>query len=251
MDKRRRKLGAFSFGLFIAFAAFTVTAKGADLRVCTIRAGMTVLAQIAPELERSTGQKITIVYDPAVFCAARIAAGEPLDVVIGNSTNADLLVKEGKILPDTRTNLAYNAMGVEVRAGSPKPDITSVDAFKRTLLNAKSVGFFPRPGVPELIDRLGLTDVIKSKVVLPNSDVVSDLVAKGDLELGIVFITQILTTPGVEFVGPLPAEVQYKFQLTASVTTTSKVPDAAKELIKFLTTPAVVQIFKAQGMEPN
>ena len=142
-------------------------------------------------------------------------------------------------------------MGVEVRADAPNPDIGSVDALKRALINAKSIGYLAANRVQDLIDRLGLTDAVKSKVVVPSSDIVSELVAKGEVDLGIVFITQILTTPGVKFVGPLPAEVQYKFPLTAVVVTTSKAPDVARELIKFLKAPVAVEAFKKQGMERN
>jgi molybdate transport system substrate-binding protein len=98
---------------------------------------------------------------------------------------------------------------VGVRSGAPKPDITSVEAFKRALLNAKSIGYLPTGAVQQLVDRLGIADAIKSKVTIPASDIVSELVAKGELELGVVVITQILTTPGVELVGPLPPEIRF------------------------------------------
>jgi molybdate transport system substrate-binding protein len=139
---------------------------------------------------------------------------------------------------------------VEVRAGAPKPDISSVEAFKRALLNAKSIGYLPTGGVPPLVDRLGIADAIKSKVTTPASDIVSELVAKGELELGVVVITQILTTPGVELVGPLPPEIQFYAVFTAGVSAHSKAPRAARDLIKFLTGPTAIPVIKSQGMEP-
>jgi len=161
------------------------------------------------------------------------------------------LIKDGKIIADTRTNLVRSGIGVGVRAGAPKPDISSVEAFKRALLNAKSIGYLPTGGVPQLVDRLGIADAIKSKVTIPTSDIASELVAKGELELVVVVITQIMTTPGVELVGPLPPEIQYYTVFTAGVSVDSKAPGAARDLIKFLTGPTAIPVIKSQGMEPG
>lgn len=141
--------------------------------------------------------------------------------------------------------------GVEVRAGAPKPDISTVEAFKRALLNSKSIGYLRVGGVPQLVDRLGIADAIKSKVTIPDTDEVSELVAKGELELGVVVITQILTTRGVELVGPLPPEIQFYTMFVAGVSANSKVPDAARALIKYLTSPMAIPVIKSQGMEPG
>jgi molybdate transport system substrate-binding protein len=159
------------------------------------------------------------------------------------------LFEEGTL--GSRTNLVRSGVGVEVRAGAPKPDISSVEAFKRALLNAKSVGYLPVGGVVQLIERLGLTDALKSKVTIPTTDIVSELVAKGEIELGVVVITQILTTPGVELVGPLPPEIQYYTVFVGGISAKSKAPDAARELIKFLTGPIAIPVIKSQGMEPG
>jgi len=138
-----------------------------------------------------------------------------------------------------------------VRTGVPKPDISSVDAFKRALLSAKSVAYLAVGGVVELVERLGLTESIKSKVTIPTTDIVSELVAKGEIELGVVVITQILTTPGVELVGPLPPEIQYYTAFVGGISAKSTAPDAARDLIKFLTGPSAVPVIKSQGMEPG
>jgi molybdate transport system substrate-binding protein len=161
------------------------------------------------------------------------------------------LFKEAKLIADTRTNLVRSGTGVEVRAGAPKPDISSVETFKRALLNAKSIGYLRVGGVPQLVDRLGIADAIKSKVTIPDTDEVSELVAKGELELGVVVITQILTTRGVELVGPLPPEIQFYTMFVAGVSASSKVPDAARALIKYLTSPMAIPVIKSQGMEPG
>jgi molybdate transport system substrate-binding protein len=162
----------------------------------------------------------------------------------------DALIKSGKIAADSRTSLVRSASGVAVRAGAPKPDISSVEAFKRALLSAKSITYLPVPGVPQVIDRLGLKDAIASKVTVPNTDTASELVAKGEIELSILPITQMFTTPGVELVGPLPPEIQFYTSFGGAVSATSKAPDAARDLLKFLKGPIAIPVIKAQGMEP-
>jgi molybdate transport system substrate-binding protein len=161
------------------------------------------------------------------------------------------MIKDGTIAAETRTNLLHSGMGVEVRTDAPKPDISSVEAFRRALLNAKSIGHFRPNRVQELIERLGLADAIRSKVTTPNTDIVSELVARGELELGIVVTTQIPTTPCVKLVGPLPPEIQYDFPFAAGVSANSKAPGAALDLIKFLTGPIAIPVIKSQGMEPG
>jgi len=140
--------------------------------------------------------------------------------------------------------------GVEVRAGAPKPNIATVEAFKQALLDAKSIAYLSFAGVPQLIERLGLTEALKSKSVVPDADIVSELVAKREVELGIIVITQILTTPGVELVGPLQPELRISSSFAGAISSQSKAPDATRDLIAFLKTPRAVAVMRAQGMEP-
>jgi molybdate transport system substrate-binding protein len=230
-----------------------VIANAAEIKVWAARAIATVLAEIGPQFERTTGHKLNISSDlPAAF-VRRANSGEPFDILISGSAPVDEWIKDGKIIAETRTDIARSGIGVEVRAGARKPDITSVEAFKRALLDAKSIAYL-RVGsgiyVAGLLERLGIAEAIKSKVKRPESDIVSELVAKGEVELGPVVITQILTTPGVELVGPLPQEIQSYVVFTAGVSANSKVPEAAKQLMKFLTGPKAIPVIRAQGMEP-
>ena len=141
--------------------------------------------------------------------------------------------------------------GVAVRAGAPKPDVSSVQAFKRALIEAKSIGYLKIAGVPQLVERLGIADEIKSKVTIPDTDIVSELVAKGELQLGVVIVTQILTTPGVDLAGPLPSEIQIFIPFVAGVNANSAAPDAARALIDFLRSPSALPVIKSQGMDPS
>jgi molybdate transport system substrate-binding protein len=140
-----------------------------------------------------------------------------------------------------------------VRAGTPKPDISSVGAFKRALLKAKSIGYLKVGSgiyLATLIDRLGIAETIAPKVRRLDTDIVSQLVAEGEIELGLVVITQIMTTPGVELVGPLPPEIQSYITFTGAVSANARVPEIARELLQFLRGPNALRVIKAQGMEP-
>jgi molybdate transport system substrate-binding protein len=230
------------------------TASAAEIKVWTARAIATVLAEVGPQFERATGHKLVISSDLPASFARRAAAGEQFDVLISGSSPVDEWIKDGKIIAETRADIARSGIGVAVRAGARKPDISSVEAFKRALLGAKSIAYL-RVGsgvyMAGLLERLGIADAINSKVTRPESDIVSELVAKGEIELGIVVITQILTTPGVDFVGPLPPEIQSYVVFTAGVSANSKAPDAAKDLIKFLNGSIATPVIKAQGMDPG
>jgi molybdate transport system substrate-binding protein len=250
MKERWSIPAAIGFGLCVAFAQ-VAAANAADVRVFTARAIATVLEKIGPEFERTTGHKLDVVSGFGPVFVRQINAGDPFDVFVSLPPTIDPVFKDGKLLADSRTNLVRSGVGVGVRAGAPKPDISSVEAFKQALLNAKSVGYLPTAGVPQLVERLGITEAIKSKVTIPATDIVSELVAKGELELGVVVMTQILTTPGVELVGPLPPEIQFYTVFVGGVSANSKAPDAARALLRFLTGPAAIPVIKSQGMEPG
>ena len=211
------------------------------------------LAEIGSEFERETGHTLIVSSDlPAAF-ERRVTAGESFDLLISGSPPVDEWIGRGRIVAATRTEIARSGIGVEVRAGAPRPDISSVDAFKRALLNARSIAYL-RVGsgiyLAGLLERLGIAEAIKSKVTRPESDIVSELVAKGEVEIGMTVITQILTTPGVDLVGPLPPGIQSYITFTAGISSRTMVSDAARRLIQFLREPRAIAVIKAQGMEP-
>jgi molybdate transport system substrate-binding protein len=236
-------------------AAFASLAAGspaaaADLKVWTSRAIATVLDVVGPQFERETGNKLNVVTGFSPEFVKRSNAGEQFDILVSPPPVLDGMIKAGKLDADTRTLLVRSDVGVEVRAGAPKPDISSVAAFKQALLNAKSITYLPAPGVPQMLERLGIADAIKSKVTIPDTDIVSELVAKGEVELGIVVITQILTTRGVELVGPLPSELKVTTTFGGAVSTSSNAPGAARALLKFLHSEEALNVIRKQGMEP-
>ena len=229
-------------------------AKAAELKVWTARAIATVLAETGPQFERETGHRLKISSDLPTPLLRRAKAGEPFDVLISGSSAVDEWIRDGRVLATTRKDVARSGIGVEVRLGGRRPDISSVKAFKQALLEAKSIAYL-RVGsgiyLEGLLERLGIAEAIQAKVTRPEMDTVSELVAGGDVEIGMVVITQILTTPGVSLVGPLPPEIQSYITFTAGVGTRSQVPDAAGQLITFLAGPAAVAVMRAQGMEPS
>ncbi len=232
----------------------TTDAVAAELKLMVPRSMWTVLDVIGPQFERTSGSKLNIVVGIAGTLADRIIAGEDFDVFIGPPVQIDRLIQNHKIIADTRTAIARSGIGVEVRAGAPKPDISSIDAFKGALRSARSIGYLKHEGTAgaylhQLFDRLGIADEIKPKVIRPETDIVSQLVAKGKIELGMVVITQIMTTPGVELVGPIPEEIQSYVRWNGAVATRSVQPERAGDLLRFLTGPTAVPVLEAQGME--
>ena len=223
-----------------------------EIRVWTTRAIATVLTDVGPEFERTSGFRLLVVSDLPPAFARRAAAGEPFDVLISGSTTVDEWISAGRVVVASRTDLARSGIGLAVRAGAPNPDLGSVEAFRRTLLGAESIAYL-RVGsglyLDILLQRLGLADAIRTKVRRPEGDSVAVLVARGEVELGLVVITQILTTPGVQLAGPLPPEIQSYVTFTAAVSSGARVPEVAGQLIRFLQGSVAARVILAQGME--
>jgi molybdate transport system substrate-binding protein len=235
---------------FIIAQPLVVNAR--EIRIWTARAIATVLAEVGPEFERKTGHKLIVSSDLPPAFAARADKGEEFDLLITGSSVIDDWIAAGRINKNTRTPISRSGIGVGVRAGSHKPDISSVDAFKRALLDAKSIAYLKVGSgihIASLLERLGIAEAVRAKTTRPDSDIVSELVARGEVELGLVVITQIITTPGVELAGRLPTELQSYVVFTAGISSKSKSSDAAKQLLKFLLGPVAVPVIKAQGME--
>ena len=229
--------------------------QASDLKVFTTRAIATVLQKIGGDVERKTGRKLSVTTDVAIRLVRRVKAGETFDLLVAAPGQIDELIAEGRILRDTRTDIARSGIGVAVRRGATKPDVSSLEAFTRALVGARSIAYLKEGQsglyVAGVLERLGIADQIKPKLTLPDTDIVSQLVSRGDVELGIVVITQILTTDGVALAGPLPAEIQSYITFTAGVSANSQALEAAKELLRMLQAPAASSVMRSQGMEPG
>jgi molybdate transport system substrate-binding protein len=233
-------------------------AHSAELKVASGGAFKQVLNALAAQYQSESGNTLAIAYQTTGQHLALIRAGnEAFDVAILPPEAIDALAKEGKIVPGTRANLAQTGVGVVVKAGAPKPDISTVEAFKQTLLAAKSVAFIdPKAGgssgiyVEGLLQRLGIADAINAKAVLVHGGAVADHVADGEAEIGIHQISEILPVAGAVLVGPLPAEIQNYTIYAAGVGTAAKDDAMARALVKFLSGPDALPIIKAKGMAP-
>jgi molybdate transport system substrate-binding protein len=230
-------------------------ANGAELKIFGSRVTKMIVADLGPQFERASGYTPVVVADVAAVMKRRIESGEPFDLAVLVDFQADDLIKAGKLVAETRTDVMKAGIGVAVKRGAPKPDIGTVDAFKRTLLDAKSITYLKEGAstiyLDRLFARLGISDALRAKTVKPDTETVSERVAQGEVELGIIVIPNILSVPGAELVGPLPPEIQSYIVFTAAVSAQSPNQQAARDLIKLIASPAAIPLLKAKGMEPG
>src|SRR5688500_1484802 len=213
--------------------AAKMTEAHGEIRVWSTRAIATVLAEVGVQFERTSGYRIHVVSDLPPAFARRFEAREPFDLLISGSATVDEWIDAGRLTASTRVDLARSGIGVAVRAGTPRPSLGSVEAFRRAVVDAKSIAYL-RVGsglyLDSLFERLSLADAVRHKATRPLGDSVAVLVALGQVELGLVVITQILTSPGVELAGPLPPDIQSYVTFAAAVNAEASDHDAARSL---------------------
>jgi molybdate transport system substrate-binding protein len=233
-------------------------ADAAEIKVVSGGAFRPVLAALATQYEKESGNTLDITYQTVGQHLTLIRGGkEQFDVAILTPEAIEDLAKEGKVLPGTRVDLAKVGIGVVVKAGAPLPDISTVEAFKQTLLAAKSVAFIdPKAGgssgiyVERLLQRLGIAGAVNAKAKLIQGGAVADHIADGEAEIGVHQISEILPVAGVTLAGPLPADIQNYTVYSAGLGAAAKDETAARALVKFLSGPQALPIIKAKGMEP-
>ncbi len=245
---------------FIFLLMLGIKAEAAELKVLSAIGMQSVLEDLGPKFERATGHKLSISFATAGAAVKRAQGGEAADVVIATRQGIDGLVKNGKASANNVTALASAGISVAVRKGAPKPDISSPDALKRTLLAAKSISYVdPASGgasgihFTKVLDRLGIANEMKSKTVFPNPKApaeVGALVANGEAEIGVHIIVELISVSGIDIVGPLPGDLQNTIVFAAAVMASAKDAEAAKALVNFLRTPEAATVTKAKGMEP-
>ncbi|HXV83625.1 MAG TPA: substrate-binding domain-containing protein [Candidatus Binatia bacterium] len=234
------------------------TASTCDITVMTSGAFTAALLDLIPSFERATQNKIVVATTTmgtgANSIPSRLQRGEPVDVVIVAEAALINLIKEGKVLAESRVALARSSIGMAVRAGAPRPDISSIDALKRTLLQANSIAYSAsvsgRYLSTELFQRLGIADQIMAKSQQIEGERVGAAVARGEAEVGFQQISELLPVPGIGYVGPLPPEVQKDTVFSAGVAAATKIAGAAYALIRFLGSPEAAPAITKSGMEP-
>jgi molybdate transport system substrate-binding protein len=229
-----------------------------DIKVMSSGGLKAVITELAGAFEHASGNKLATVFAPPTAVKGRIESGEAVDVAVMAAALIDDLVRQGRLRGDSRVTLARSGIGVAVRAGAAKPDIGSVAAFRRALLDAKSIVCTdPAAGgasgihFQKVIERLGIAKDVMAKARLNSGSYNAEFVARGEAELAIQQISEILPVKGAELVGPLPNEVQLITVFAAAIGTHAEAPAAAEELIAFLASPDAARVIAASGMEPG
>jgi molybdate transport system substrate-binding protein len=229
-------------------------ASAAEIVLLSSTAMRESLEELVPAFEKASGHKVKIIFKSGVDVSAALRGGDQADLVVSTDTALDALAKEGKVVTGSRIDFARPRVGVAVKAGAPKPDISTPDGFRNTLLKAKSIGYSKGPSgihLDGVMKRLGIFDQVKSKLIQPALGVrVGTLVARGEAEIGVQQINELVTIPGIDFVGPLPGDLQTVLVYSLAVPATAKERTAAAALVKYLTSEAALPVFKKIGLDP-
>ena len=246
--------------LALTCAFLTVApASAAEITVVTSGAFTAAYLELVPQYEHATHDKLVTEFGPSLGTTVnaipmRLQRGEAIDVVIMAAPGLDALIAQGRIRADSRVDLVRSNIGMAVRAGAPRPDISTLDALKRTLLAAKSIAYSDSASgvylADELFPKLGIADQIKGKSRKIEADPVGGVVAKGDAEIGFQQISELRPVKGIDIVGELPPGAQRVTVFAAAIPTTSKHPEAAKALIQWLASPVTQPVMKKTGLDP-
>jgi molybdate transport system substrate-binding protein len=248
--------------VIIAMAASLLFSWGAhadEIKLLASAALKAAYLELLPQFERETGHKVATEWSSSFVIQKRIAAGEDADVVIAASILSDSLAeeltKQGKLLPGSQAVFAKSRIGVAVRAGARQPDISSVDALKTSLLDAKTIAYSAGASgvyIVSMLQKLGIYDQAKAKAVaVKPSEPVGEVVARGDAEIGFHQVSELLPVKGIQYLGPLPADIQNITVYSGGIHSGTKVEGAAKGLITFLSTPPATLSLKKHGLEPG
>jgi molybdate transport system substrate-binding protein len=242
------------YGVAAALAAFLApAATAAEIKVMASNAVREPYHEVVPAFEKATGHKVTVDWGGTVDIVKRVGGGEVADIVIIPAARIDDFVAQGKLT--RRVDVARSGVGVAVRAGTARPDISSVDALKNTLLAAKSIVLSSGPSslyLPTLFARMGIADALKPKIIQIGPGLpVGETVARGEGEIGFTQMSELMSVAGVDYLGPLPADVQLVTVFSAGLHAAARAPEAAQALLKFLTAPEAAAVLKRHGMEPG
>ncbi len=207
--------------------------------------------ELVPQFERASGHQVESLWVPSVQMMSRLKGGETVDLLILSAASLDELRKAG--LVSERTDLARSGIGVAVKSGARKPDISSGEAVKRAVLAARGIAYSTGPSgiyLMGLFQRMGIAERIQSKVKQVQGEPAGGVVARGEAEIAFQQVSELLPVPGTDFVGPLPADIQQVTVFSAGLHVAAKQPDAARALVKFLAAPAAAPVIRKKGMEP-
>jgi molybdate transport system substrate-binding protein len=250
---------AFGTALSLLAALEIPRAASAEIKAFFPTALRGAITELLRDFESTSGHNVLVTYANIGVITGRVQNGEAADVVLVSPSQIDMLIREGKIVPNSKASVVKAGAGVAVRKGAAKPDISSVEAFKRSLFAAKSISYNdPSTGGPVgiylvgLFERLGMAQDLKAKTRLsPGAARTLEFVAQGEVEIAITQASEIMVAPGVELVGPLPDAIQNYTVFTAGVLSSSKQVEAATALINHLSSLKAATVYKSQGLEPG
>jgi len=233
----------------------TGMAGAVDIKVLSTQATEEAYRELVPPFEKTSGHKVITVFTGTLDANKRLAAGESYDLLIMAGPSIDEHIKDGKVAPGSRVDIAKSGVGVGVKAGAAKPDISTTEALKKSLLAARSIGYSTGPSgvyVTGLFQRMGIADQIKGKLKqTPTGVFVGNIIASGEAEIGFQQVSELSHFAGVDYIGPLPTEIQQYTMFASGIMAGAKEPEAAKALVKFITAAAAAAAFKKRGMEPG
>jgi molybdate transport system substrate-binding protein len=238
----------------MATTLFSGAAGAAEINVLSTQATQEAYLDLVAQFEKATGHKVRTDFTGTLNVQKRLASGEAFDMIIMAAPAIDEQIKLGKAVAGSRVDIAKSGTGVAVRKGAPKPDIGSVEALRKTLLSVKSIGYSTGPSgvyMLSVFDKLGVADQVKGKLKqTPSGVFVGNLIASGETEIGFQQIAELVHFAGIDYVGPLPGELQRMTVFSAGIHAGAKQPDAARTLVKFLTAPAAAGVIRKHGLEP-
>ena len=239
----------------IALIAWSDFAAGAEIKMLASNAVKESYTRLLPEFEKSSGDHVAVVWGGTADIMKAVRAGEVQDIVITTKDSIDALTKEGKLAQGSRVDLAKSIIGVASRPGAPKPNLTSGETLKQSLLASKKIILSGGPSgvyLADLFKKMGIADQIKSKTVtLAPGASPGEAVARGDGDIGFTQVSELLAVKGIDYLGPIPADVQQVVTFSAGLNPKAPQPEAAKALLKFLTSPAATPTLKKTGLEPS
>jgi molybdate transport system substrate-binding protein len=228
--------------------------QAAEIKILAAGAVKEMFLDLTSQFVGNSGDRITATWTGSAEIRNRIAAGEAFDLVIASSPDVDAFIEDGRVAPGTRVDIASSGVGVAVRAGAPKLDISSGDSLRKALISAKAVAYSTGASgtyVLRLFERLGIAEEMKakSKQTAPGRRV-AEYLSSGDADLGFQQVSELIHEPGIDFLGPLPADIQNLTVYSSGIPAGSKAPEAAKALQILLSAPAAAPVIRKNGMEP-
>ncbi len=230
-------------------------AGAAEIKVISTQATQEAYLELAAQFEKMSGHQVTTVFSGTLNVQKRLADGEPCDLIIMAGPAIDDQIRLGRAVAGSRVDFAQSGTGLAVRKGAAKPDISSVDAFKKTLLAAKSIGYSTGPSglyMLSVFEKLGVADQVKGKLKqTPSGVFVGTLIASGETEIGFQQISELVHFAGIDYVGPLPGELQRMTMFSTGIHAGAKQAEAARALVKFITAPPAAAVIRKHGLEPG